>query len=241
MTILPVPHRAAREELMDQPHPRPVLEGCLAEIARLNRLLGVDRMVLGLLARFMRPDDAGLVIADVATGQGDLPRFLVRRAGARGVTLRAVTIDHHPVTASIARRAANGMGAIHVVVADASALPLADGSVDVALFTTALHHLDPPAAVHALRELDRVSRRGFIVTDLRRSWPAYVAARFIALTVLRHPLTRADGPLSVLRSYTIREAWGLVEAARLSQVEITRRPLFRFAMVAMKRLDEYGG
>ena len=86
-------------------------------------------------------------------------------------------------------------------------------------------------AVQALRELDRIGRRGFIVTDLVRTWGAYLGARALAIFLLRSPLTRADGPRSVLRSYTVVEARALVADAGLSGVEITRGPLFRLAMV----------
>jgi ubiquinone/menaquinone biosynthesis C-methylase UbiE len=219
---------------MDLPQPRSALEDCLRDIARVNRLLGVHRMMLKLFAAFIRPGDRVVSMVDVATGQGDLPRLYVRWAAARGIHLEAVAIDNHPITAAVARDSSHRVPQIHVVVGEAQALPLADASVDLAVLTTSLHHLELPEAVRAIRELDRVSRRGFIVTDLVRSWGAYVGARLLALTVLRHPIARADGPLSVLRAYTTAEAHNLVRLAGVKGVKIFRRPLFRLAMRRMK-------
>ncbi len=228
---LATPPREHVVELMDLPHPRPTMEGCLTELERLNRLLGVRRLVWRHLRRFLRPGDRTLTVADVATGGADLPRAFARWGRGSGVTVHTIGIDNHPVTALIARDRSATFPEIRVVLASAGALPLGDDSVDVAVFTSGLHHLTPPDAVAALRELDRVSRRGFIVTDLVRAWGAYLGARALAVMLLRSPLTRVDGPRSVLRSYTLREARTLVAATGLSGVQVTRGPLFRLVMV----------
>lgn len=231
MRVLSPPSRVQAIELMDRPQPRPLMEGCLRELEWVNRWLGVRGLVLRYVRRFLRPEDRALTIADVATGGADLPRVFVRWGRRRGVAIRTVALDRHEVTAAIARDRSAILPEIRVVRADALALPLADQSVDLAVLTSTLHHLSPPDAVRVLRELDRISRRGFIVTDLVRSWPAYLGARLLALILLRNPLTRVDGPLSVLRSYTLKEAQALVEASGLGEVRLSRHPLFRLAMV----------
>lgn len=229
--ILAPPPRADATELMEAPQPHAVMDECLRELAMLNRLLGVRGLVLRYLRRFVRPGDRTLTLVDVAAGGADLPRSFVHWGRRRGLRIHAVAIDHHPVTVAIARDWSAGMPEVEVLLGDARALPLADRSVDVALLTTALHHLSPQGAVQALRELDRVSRRGFVVTDLVRSWAAYLGARILAQSLLRNPLTRVDGPLSVLRAYTVSEVRALAEAAGLRDVRLTRHPLFRLALV----------
>ena len=229
--LLPAPSREHAVELMDLPHPRPTMEACLTELERLNRLLGVRRFVWRYLRQFVRPDDRTLTIADVATGGADLPRAFARWGRGGGVAVRTIGIDKHPMTALIARDRSTSFPEIRVVQAGAAALPLRDGSVDVAIFTSGLHHLARREALDALRELNRVARRGFIVTDLVRAWGAYLGARALALLVLRSPLTRVDGPRSVLRSYTLGEARDLIAEAGLSGVEISPGPLFRLALV----------
>lgn len=229
--MLAAPPREHAVELMDLPHPRPAMEACLSELARLNGLLGVRRFVWRHIRRFLRPGDETLTLADVATGGADLPRAFVLWGRRSGVAVRSIGIDNHPTTALIARDRSASFPEIRVVLASAGSLPLRDGSVDVAVFTTGLHHLTQQEAVAALRELDRVGRRGFVVTDLVRAWGAYLGARALAIFLLRSPLTRADGPRSVLRSYTLGEARALVAQAGLSGVDITRGPLFRLAMV----------
>jgi len=227
--LTPLP-RAEVEELMDRPQPRALMDGCLRELAMLNRLLGVRGLVLRQLRRFVRPDDRTLTVAEVASGGADLLRSFVLWGRRRGLRLSAVAIDRHPQAGAFARDRSAGIPEIAVLLGDARALPLADRSVDVALLATALHHLSPAEAVAALRELDRIGRRGFVVTDLVRSRAAYLGAKVLA-RLLRNPLTRADGPRSVLRAYTAGEVRALVADAGLEGVRLTRHPLFRLALV----------
>ncbi|HEV8339359.1 MAG TPA: methyltransferase domain-containing protein [bacterium] len=232
MDVMPAPPRREHApELMDFPHPRPVMEVCLTELERLNRLLGVRRLVWGHLRRFLRPGDRALTVADVATGGADLPRAFAAWGRLNGIVVRAIAIDNHPMTTLIARDRSAAFPEIQVVQGDAGALPLEDRSVDVALFTSGLHHLRRSKAIDALRELDRIGRRGFLVTDLVRTWGAYLGARALAVLLLRSPLTRADGPRSVLRAYTPAEARALLAETGIAGVTIMPAPLFRLAMV----------
>ncbi|MDQ7849150.1 MAG: methyltransferase domain-containing protein [Armatimonadota bacterium] len=231
MTALPPLPRAEIEELMDGPQPRALMDGCLRELAVLNRLLGVRGLVLRSLRRFVRPGDRALTIVEVASGGADLLRSFVLWGRRRGLRLHAVAIDRHPQAGAIAREWSAGIPEIAVLRGDARALPLADRSVDVALLATALHHLSPAGAVAALQELDRISRRGFVVTDLVRSRAAYLGAKLLARVLLRNPLTRVDGPRSVLRAYTADEVRALAADAGLQGARLTRHPLFRLALV----------
>lgn len=235
MTVLPPLPRAEVEELMDGPQPRALMEGCLRELAVLNRLLGVRGLVMRRLRRFVRPDDRALTVAEVASGGADLLRSFVLWGRRRGLRLHAVAIDRNPQACAIARERSGGIPEIAVLRGDARALPLADRSVDVALLATALHHLSPADAVTALRELDRISRRGFVVTDLVRSRAAYLGAKLLARVLLRNPLTRVDGPRSVLRAYTAGEVRALAADAGLQSVRLTRHLLFRLTLVKEAR------
>ena len=95
-----------------------------------------------------------------------------------------------------------------------------------------LHHLPPADAAAALAELGRVARHGVLVVDLERSWPAYVGTWLWSRTCTANPLTRHDGPLSVLRAFTPDELRDLATEAGLCAARVGRAPLFRLALVA---------
>lgn len=112
---------------------------------------------------------AGAVVLDVATGTGLVLRALRDRRGADPG--RAVGVDVSAGMLAVARAALPGAA---LVEADARALPLPDGSVDLVTCVTALHLVPDTAAV--LAEWARVLRPGGTV----------VSATFAAFDPDRH-------------------------------------------------------
>lgn len=103
------------------------------------------------------PVDAGEVVLDLGCGGGVDLLLAAQRVGPGG---RVIGIDCTPRMAARARTACRLAGADHVIVheAHASALPVADGRVDVVL-TNGTLGLEPDPD-RALRELQRVLRPG---------------------------------------------------------------------------------
>jgi len=179
-------------------------------------------------------------LLDVGTGAADVPLALLGWARRRQLELTIVAVDREEAMVTLARHRTAGTGAIWVERADGRALPYAAASFDVALCNLALHHLDPDGAVRLLRELARVSRRGWLVADLERRLPAYLAAQALSVALWRSPITRHDGPLSVQRAYTRAEAERLVQAAGV-RAQVCRHFPFRLALVGVPAcLDPVG-
>ena len=224
--------RGDYQELLDLPDVNPDdLAENLAHLRLMNRWLGWSAGVWPALRALLPQGVRQATLLDVATGSGDVPRALARRAAREGVRLRLIGSD---VSATVLRDARRQPGpSLALVRHDASALPFADRSVDVAMLCLAAHHLDPAALTTTLAELWRVSRRGVIVSDLERGRLAYVGARLMAL-ILRNRLTSHDGPVSVLRAYTGAELREIARAAGLRRFAIRRRFPFRLIVVARK-------
>ncbi|HXI01665.1 MAG TPA: methyltransferase domain-containing protein, partial [Candidatus Saccharimonadales bacterium] len=98
---------------------------------------------------------------------------------------------------------------------DARGLPLPDASVDLAWSSLLVHHLDEPGIVASLAEMRRVTRIGFVVSDLRRSIPALASVWILTRLTSRNRLTLNDGPLSVRRSLKPGEVRALAAKAGL--------------------------
>ena len=206
----------------------------LRDLRALDRYLGGTALTWRALLPMLRalPPGAQATLLDVATGGADGPRLLAARARRHGYDLRPLASDRLGEVLRLAR--ASG-ARFPLVQHDALALPLADASVDFVTCSLALHHFDPPAAAALLRELARVARRGAIVNDLRRGRLPYWGARLLALGPW-HAMARHDGPLSVLRAYTLAEARDLVAAAGLAGARVQPRPLFRM-IIAITATD----
>jgi hypothetical protein len=230
--LAPLPRETEATERMDAPDlPPGQLAGALRNLTRLNTWFGGFRVAARFTARHLALRGKGITLLDVATGGADIPIGLVRRARAAGQRLCVVALDLHPQTVALARARCRPFPEITLVRADARALPVRARSVDLVLCNLTLHHFDEQGAVQVLAEMARVSRIALLVNDLRRSRLGLLLTRLL-LSLFRNPLTRADGPLSFRRAFTLGEIRGVAERAGLRAPCLRRRAWFRFALEA---------
>jgi len=208
------------------------LRGLLNDIRRTNRVFGGYPLVLHYLDRFFAALPARpITLLDVATAGADVPRAIAGWARRRQVRVRIAALDASRDILAAARQGIDAYPEITLVRGDALALPFPDRAFDLVICGLALHHFTAGQAARVLREIDRVSRCGFVVNDILRSWGAYLGAWLDTRLLSRNRLARHDGPLSVLRSFTLEEFRALVRDAGVSNVEVRRHPLFRVVLV----------
>lgn len=100
---------------------------------------------------------AGARVLDVGTGPGRLPRLIA--AACPQVSVVGVDLSEAMITyATVAAADAQGAERLRFQVADVTALPFDDGSVDLVVSSLSQHHWDDPAG--GLRDIVRVLRSG---------------------------------------------------------------------------------
>jgi hypothetical protein len=216
-----------RLEHLDRPLPAADLDASLADVERLNAWFGGHRLTLAEVARRLAPlpRDRRVVVADVGGGRGDLALHLVAWARREGRALRVLVVDRDVATVALARRLCAGTPEITVVQGDATALPLREAGVDIAVCVLTLHHLDPDGAATALAEMRAASRVAIVVNDLTRGRLAWLGVWLTTRLFARHPVSRHDGPLSVRRAYSVTELETLAQKARLGRFTVRRVPM----------------
>jgi len=213
---MPLSTRSSELELLDGAELDPVeLRINLREMAMLNRLPGgVGTSVRTVLSALDGRPDASVL--DIGAGSGDFARLLARRRA-----VRLLVGDSRQEVLDVARATLARTRDVEFLEADVTALPLPDSSVDVVHASLLLHHLEPSAVVEALREMRRVARQAVVVNDLRRGRLAYLMAIAPVFAFTRGRYTRADGPASARRAYTLHELDSLAAAAGLAVVSRT--------------------
>lgn len=219
--------RLRRPELLDQPGLDPrESDRALSDLARVNRRLFAFRPVVRALLPRVSRSDRRLRLLDLGTGAGDLGPTLERAAAKRGLQLEIVGVDRNLAHLLFGHRAGHRQLR---VVADAGALPFADGAVDWSLSTLFLHHFDEIQSRRVLGEKVRVARSGTLVVDLHRSVVASLIVRILLPLFGVGRVACYDGKLS------IDQAWKLDEVARLAEgfdvIELRRRFPFRFSLI----------
>lgn len=223
MTTLMTPPRKRGVEYLDDPGVDPrLVRRSLADVALANALFGGTRAVLREIETVLSDVQEHATLLDVGSGLGDIAAQAREMARSHCRDLSLVTIDMAEPLAA-ASRATTGSA----VRGDASALPFANGSVDIAMCSQTLHHFDDAKATLVLRELDRVARVRVIVSDLRRSWFAAAGLWLASFPLGFHPVSRHDGVVSIMRGYTCDELQRLVATAVGCQPTVRRHAGWR--------------
>lgn len=206
--------RSRELERLDRETPaQEVMARVVGYLAFVNRWLGGTRAVASHLCRVEGP----VTVLDVAAGAADIPLDLARRFP----NLRPIALDASATMLSFAR-------GIPRIRGDVRSLPLRDRSVDFVISTHFFHHLSDDGVVDALREFDRVARRGIIVNDLLRRRRALLWIHLF--TLWANPYVKFDGPLSVRRSFTVHEIEALTRRAGLPWLRVRTHFGHRFTL-----------
>ena len=226
--------RRRTDEMIDSPDASErSLRDSLKYIRKINHYLKYTDVTIGHLDDFARRWEHGRTyrILDVATGSADIPWAILKWADQRGFKVEVVGVDLHARILKIAEE--DGPDArLKLMRADAMNLPFADGAFDYAITAMFLHHLDDADVVRVLREMDRVSAKGLIVSDLLRNARAYAWIRLF--TLFSTKMVRHDGPASVAQAFTEAEAMAFREQAGIAYTRYTEHFAHRFSLAGEK-------
>jgi 2-polyprenyl-3-methyl-5-hydroxy-6-metoxy-1,4-benzoquinol methylase len=229
---LDLSQRRLQPEVMDQPDLDPGRHvQALSGLRRINGWSGSARILwspLRELARNQAPRP--LTVLDLATGGGDVPIRLWRKARRAGLALSIDGCDVSPRAVAFAcAQAQEARAEVHFFQLDVirNTLP---GDYDVVMSSLFLHHLDEEQAVDLLRRMAEAAGRMVLVNDLIRSRAgftlAYVGTRLLSASSVVH----IDGPRSVQAAFTREEARTLAERAGLDGATVERRWPCRFLL-----------
>ncbi len=215
----------AREHLDGDLDDTATLDGNLADLARINRILGGTRLSIEAIRRLLaesrsRAGSEPLQVLDVGTGAADIPLSLTRAKGSwAGIHVTAA--DSRPEILMAAQRVHPELEShrgVSLALADGRTLPWPDGAFDVGHASLVLHHLERADAVAFLAELRRVSQLGVVVNDLDRGRLTLLGAQVLLPLLTGNPWTRGDGVLSVRKAWTRPEMEALLREAGLRPI-----------------------
>jgi len=235
---------AGTPEMVDRPDADPLLlKGELRNLRIINRYLGGLRAVRKALLPMLVGAEpvARIELLDLATGSGDQPVAIARALRRQGIRASITAVDNNDAVLADAREHAAGFDEIRFERGDIRALPYPDRHFDVVLCSLAVHHFSWTEAVNLLREMDRLSRNGFILHDLSRSYLALACAWVYTRATTTNIMTKTDAIASIFAAFTAEELARMAEEAGVGPVEISRAPLFRLTLVKQKCPSEGAG
>jgi SAM-dependent methyltransferase len=228
--------RRCEPELMDQPglDPRAHVQALLG-LARINRLSASDRILWRRIATLSRESPGRVLrVLDVATGGGDVPIRLWRRAQRARLRIEFCGADASKTAIEHAQKNAQWSGAaVDFFQLDVIRDALPEG-FDVVTSSLFLHHLHEDDALMLLRKMGQAARRLVLINDLLRCRTGHLLAWFVTRLISRSPIVHADGPASVAAAFTMDEARLLAERAGLLGATFEWRWPWRFLLAWSK-------
>jgi 2-polyprenyl-3-methyl-5-hydroxy-6-metoxy-1,4-benzoquinol methylase len=225
-------HRFRTPEWMDQPGlDAPAHARALRGLARINSWSFSAATFWPGIVRVARENSGRPVrVLDIATGGGDVPIRLARRAHRAGLDVRIEGCDVSPVAVGLAARAANAAGVpVRFFPLDVLRSSLPQG-YDVLTSSLFLHHLAEGDAVGLLERMAEATRSTILINDLLRSRIGYGIAWACCRLLSRSPVVHHDGPVSVRAAFTTAEARRLADRAGLHGARLERRWPWRFLL-----------
>jgi 2-polyprenyl-3-methyl-5-hydroxy-6-metoxy-1,4-benzoquinol methylase len=224
--------RRRMPELMDQPdldvaeHER-----ALRGLARINRFSRSDAILWPAIERLAHARGGALIrVLDVATGGGDVPIALAKRALRAGLAVEIEGCDVSPDAVCYARQRAEQSGLnLRFFDLDVLGAPIPSG-YDVITSSLFLHHLDEDGACAFLRRAAEATSGLLLVNDLVRGPAGYLLAWLGCRFLSRSPVVWYDGPVSVAGAFSLAEARNLAVSAGLDGVSLTPRWPCRFLL-----------
>jgi SAM-dependent methyltransferase len=171
-----------------------------------------------------------LRVLDVATGGGDVPIALARRAIRSGLAITIEGCDKSPRAVQFAgEQAAARALPLRFFTLDALTDEIPTG-FDAIVFSLFLHHLDDHQTVRFLKRIKDAAGTLIMINDLLRGPIEYAMAWAGCRLLSRSPVVRHDGPASVRAAFTLREVRDLASRAGLEGAKLTRHWPGRFLL-----------
>jgi SAM-dependent methyltransferase len=211
-------------------------EGCIVELQRVNRWLGDTRALRGsLLKEIEQLDLRSFSVLDVGAGSGELLRVAAQWARDTNRKALLIGLELNTRSAQTIIEESTEFPEISSIQGSGLVLPFPNAAVDYVISSLTLHHFDDEAAMHLLREMGRVARRGIFIIDLHRNPIAYFFYTTLGHIILHNRLLREDGALSILKSFTPEELEKLGQQAGLKNVAVEKH--FPSRLVLTGRLN----
>jgi 2-polyprenyl-3-methyl-5-hydroxy-6-metoxy-1,4-benzoquinol methylase len=211
------------EEMDDPAIATERLHGALTGLTRINFVSDSARIVWSPIARLARTLNVDrLRVLDIATGAGDVPRALWRKARRAGLNLEIRGIDFSPRSIEFAeQRAVQTKTPVAFECRNALTDDLST-DYDVVMCSLFLHHLSNDDANKLLGRMAAAARRLVLISDLRRCRLGWGLAYIVSRVITRCDVVHIDAVRSVRAAFTMAELQQMAAHAGLADATIAR-------------------
>jgi ubiquinone/menaquinone biosynthesis C-methylase UbiE len=201
------------------------VDNALEELKIINSLLGGNGISYEGIKAFVTNEDI-LDILDVGAGASDILLGVKRKYNK----INIFCLDKNQRSCAYLKMHSEDL---KVICGDVKNLPFKT-DFDIIHASLFLHHFNEGELIKILTNLLKLSRKGIVINDLRRSVFAWIGIKLLTLLFSKSREVKNDGPLSVRRSFIKKDWADILNKIAVTSYEIKRRWAFRWLIVIYK-------
>jgi 2-polyprenyl-3-methyl-5-hydroxy-6-metoxy-1,4-benzoquinol methylase len=213
------------------------LREALDQIARINQLLGGNKVILQGIKELLKqsPDAKIITIADIGCGNGDMLRMLAKFGQKNKLAFQLTGIDANQFTVNYATRLSTEYSNIEYKCVDIFSEDFKTMKFDIILCTLTLHHFTNEQILKIISIFSNNAATGIIINDLHRSKIAYTLFEIICFVFNLNRMSREDGLISILRGFRKKELVEFSKKLDLKKYTINWKWAFRYQWIITKK------
>ena len=211
-----------------------ILRDALDKIAKINQLLGGNKLTLQGVQDLLPANPNEIVIVDVGCGNGDMLRTLAEFGLKNNLKFKLIGIDANNFTVSHAKQLSEKYPNISYLCQDIFSKKFLDVKYDIILCTLTLHHFKDDEIVYLLNTFYTTATIGIVINDLQRSAIAYRLFQGLCFVFQLNAMSREDGLVSILRGFKKEELVAFSKKLNFSKYKIHWRWAFRYQWIISK-------
>ena len=227
-------YRTTQSEIMDDfALDGEILKEALNKIAKINQLLGGNKLTLQGVKNLIQHIDKKqkITIVDVGCGNGDLLRKLADFAKENEYNFELIGIDANQFTINYAKQLSMNYSNISYQCEDILEQQFVNLKYDIILCTLTLHHFNNFEIEKLLHIFHQNSRIGIVINDLQRSSISYRLFQMLCLVFNLNKMSQNDGLISILRGFKKQELIDISNKLKLQNYSINWKWAFRYEWI----------
>lgn len=212
------------------------LRAALDQIARINQLLGGNKLTLHGIKRLLKNVNTTqtITIADIGCGNGDMLRMLAKFGQKNNFHFKLIGIDANDFTLNYAKTLSSEYSNIEYTCVDIFSEDFKALQYDIVLCTLTLHHFSNEQILNIITIFSKNAEIGSIINDLHRSKVAYRLFELICYIFNFNRMSREDGLVSILRGFKKKELKEFSKKLNLKNYSINWKWAFRYQWIIAK-------
>ena len=212
------------------------LQAALDQIARINQLLGGNKLTLHGIKQLLKKIDSSktIKIADIGCGNGDMLRMLTKFAKKNNLKFKLIGIDANAFTIKYAQNLSKEYSNIQYYCEDIFSPEFKSLKYDIVLCTLTLHHFTNVEILNIITTFNKNVEVGIIINDLHRSKLAYHLFELICVLFSLNKMSREDGLISILRGFKKSDLEEFSKKLNLKNYTINWKWAFRYQWIITK-------